>query len=120
MAIEEEDSPSLVMKEMNSLTHSCMHSFASFAILALSGSAIFMMRATGAKLRMLASEAAAFWLVFLGVVCGGEVEECGDGDDMAGAAGLGSLRYAATLSGSRQVQRSSGSLQRRSQLAIGG
>lgn len=43
------------MNEMNSLTHSCMHSFASFAILALSGSAVFMIRATGAKLRMLAS-----------------------------------------------------------------
>jgi len=40
---------------MNSLTHSCMHSFASFAILALSGRAFFMIRATGAKLRMLAS-----------------------------------------------------------------
>lgn len=48
--------PSLVMKEMNSLTHSCMHSLASLAILALSGRAIFMMRATGAKLRMLASD----------------------------------------------------------------
>ena len=47
--------PSLVMKEMNSLTHSCMHSFASLAILAFSGSAVFMIRATGAKLRMLAS-----------------------------------------------------------------
>jgi hypothetical protein len=47
--------PSLVMKEINSLTHSCMHSFASFAILAFSGSAVFMIRATGAKLRMLAS-----------------------------------------------------------------
>lgn len=47
--------PSLVMKEMNSLTHSCIHSFASLAILALSGSAFFMIRATGAKLRMLAS-----------------------------------------------------------------
>jgi hypothetical protein len=80
---EVRDSPSLVMNEMNSLTHSCMHSFASFAILALSGSAIFMIRATGAKLRMLASDAAALLFVFLGVVCGGEVEECGDEDDMA-------------------------------------
>src|SRR5437764_10491758 len=51
--------PSLVMNEINSLTHSCMHSFASLAILAFSGNAVFMMRATGAKLRMLASEAAA-------------------------------------------------------------
>ena len=48
-------SPSDVMKEMNSETHSCMHSFASLAILALSGSADFMIRATGAKFRMLAS-----------------------------------------------------------------
>ncbi len=49
-------SPSLVMKEMNSLTHSCMHSFASFAILAFSGKAVFMIRATGAKFLILASE----------------------------------------------------------------
>lgn len=48
--------PSLVMKEMNSLTHSCIHSLASFAILAFSGNAVFMIRATGAKLRMLASD----------------------------------------------------------------
>ena len=53
-----ENLPSLVMNEMNSLTHSCMHSFASLAILALSGSAVFMIRATGAKFRMLASDAA--------------------------------------------------------------
>jgi hypothetical protein len=45
------------MKEMNSLTHSCMHSLASLAILALSGRAVFMIRATGAKLRILASDA---------------------------------------------------------------
>jgi hypothetical protein len=43
------------MNEMNSLTHSCIHSLASLAILALSGRAFFMIRATGAKLRMLAS-----------------------------------------------------------------
>jgi hypothetical protein len=43
------------MKEMNSLTHSCIHSLASLAIFAFSGSAFFMIRATGAKLRMLAS-----------------------------------------------------------------
>ncbi len=48
--------PSLVIKDMNSLTHSCMHSLASLAILAFSGRASFMMRATGAKLRMLASK----------------------------------------------------------------
>lgn len=50
------DAPSLVMKEMNSLTHSCMHSLASFAIFALSGSDVFMMRATGAKLAMNCSD----------------------------------------------------------------
>lgn len=32
--------------EMNSDTHSCTHSFASFAILALSGRAAFMIRPT--------------------------------------------------------------------------
>lgn len=37
------------MNEMNSLTHSCMHSLASLAIFALSGNANFIMRAT--KLR---------------------------------------------------------------------
>jgi hypothetical protein len=42
-----------------------------------------MMRATGAKLRMLASEAAALGFVWREVDCGGEVEECGDEDDMA-------------------------------------
>jgi hypothetical protein len=40
------------MKEMNSETHSCMHSFASLAIFAFSGKAVFMMRATGAKFPM--------------------------------------------------------------------
>jgi hypothetical protein len=76
--------PSLVMKEMNSLTHSCMHSLASLAILAFSGNAVFMIRATGAKLRMLASEAAAPCKRFL-VSC----EADGDGreysEDMMGA-----------------------------------
>ena len=33
-----------------------MHSLASLAILALSGKAVFIIRATGAKLRMLASD----------------------------------------------------------------
>ena len=56
------------MKEINSLTHSCMHSFASFAILALSGKAFFMMRATGAKLRMLASRSSG--LSALEPLCG--------------------------------------------------
>lgn len=75
------------MKEMNSLTHSCMHSLASLAIFAFSGRAIFMMRATGAKLRMLASLAAlsgrpleAFW--------GGDCDDGGDADDMV-QGGLG-------------------------------
>ena len=54
--IRNKDAPSLVMKEMNSLTHSCMHSLASLAIFAFSGSAVFIIRATGAKLRMLASD----------------------------------------------------------------
>lgn len=101
------------MKEMNSLTHSCMHSLASFAILAFSGRAIFMMRATGAKLRMLASEAAALLFVPLGVVCGGEAEECGDEDDMAVAAGL---RVAQVRGGCEWLAsdgQSSGSTQRR-------
>jgi hypothetical protein len=72
------------MKEMNSLTHSCMHSFASFAIFAFSGSASFIMRATGAKLRMLASEAVLqFAFVPAGVERGGEVEECGEEDDIS-------------------------------------
>ena len=48
-----------MINEINSLTHSCMHSFASFAILALSGRAFFIIRATGAKLRMLASSSSA-------------------------------------------------------------
>jgi hypothetical protein len=65
-----------------------------------------MMRATGAKLRMLASEAVALALVPLGVVCGGEDEECGDGDDMALAAGLRLrlLRHRSVLTGSVLLQ----------------
>jgi len=71
------DLPSLVMNEMNSLTHSCMHSFASLAIFAFSGKAIFMIRATGARLRMLASDTRKLEEVFL-VACedfGGVVGE---------------------------------------------
>ena len=45
-AFNKSPQPSLVMNEMNSLTHSCMHSFASFAIFAFSGKANFMIRAT--------------------------------------------------------------------------
>lgn len=71
------------MKEMNSLTHSCMHSFASFAIFAFSGKAIFMMRATGAKLRMLASDAALL-APGLAVDCGADGEGCGESRDMTG------------------------------------
>lgn len=51
-----------MMKLMNSLTHSCMHSLASFAIFAFSGSAVFIIRATGAKLRMSASDPPSFLL----------------------------------------------------------
>jgi len=56
---ESNNSPSLVMNEINSLTHSCIHSLASLAIFALSGNAVFIILATGAKLRILASDAAA-------------------------------------------------------------
>lgn len=87
------------MKEMNSLTHSCMHSFASFAILAFSGSAVFMMRATGAKLRMLASDAALLPVLFK-PFGGGDVEDCGEEDDMAAAAGRAISRHRVALSGS--------------------
>lgn len=88
------------MNEMNSLTHSCMHSFASLAIFALSGNAIFIIRATGAKLRMLASDRISL-LVFLGVFCGGDVDDCGEGDDMTLAAGRPFSRHTETLTGSR-------------------
>lgn len=77
------------MKLMNSLTHSCMHSFASFAILAFSGSEVFMIRATGAKLRMLASDAP---LDNLGVDCGGDKEECGEWEGMTVRYGLQGLQ----------------------------
>jgi hypothetical protein len=63
-----------------------MHSLASFAILAFSGRAIFMIRATGAKLRMLASEARLLF-AFLEECCGVEADGWDDGDDMAPAAG---------------------------------
>lgn len=68
------------MKEMYSETHSCMHSFASFAIFAFSGNADFMILATGAKLRMLASESHlldADW-----ADCSGECGERVGVDDM--------------------------------------
>lgn len=41
-----DDDDGLTRNEINSLTHSCTHSFASFAILALSGRAAFMIRPT--------------------------------------------------------------------------
>ena len=70
--------PSEVINEMNSETHSCMHSFASFAIFAFSGNAVFMIRATGAKLRMLASET---WLCGREPRGGGDME-CGEFRDI--------------------------------------
>ncbi|KAH9815701.1 hypothetical protein Tdes44962_MAKER00949 [Teratosphaeria destructans] len=74
--------PSLVMKEMNSLTHSCMHSLASFAILAFSGKAVFMIRATGAKLWMLASlSQMARGLRRAERIEGWEGDDCGDGEE---------------------------------------
>jgi hypothetical protein len=84
-----------------------------------------MIRATGAKLRMLASEAVALLFVFLGVVCGGEVEECGEADDMAGYCCCCSCRasVAQVRDGSEWLAAdtgSSGSTQRRLKRAIGG
>ena len=66
------DLPSLVMNDMNSLTHSCIHSFASFAIFALSGNAVFIIRATVARLSIKASGDAR---TFLFGGCVGEEEE---------------------------------------------
>ena len=67
---------------MNSETHSCMHSFASLAIFAFSGSAVFMILATGAKLCMLASESTrAFAPLDRCCGCGGD--DCGDEEGMA-------------------------------------
>lgn len=95
------------MKEMNSLTHSCMHSLASFAIFAFSGRAIFMIRATGAKLRMLASLVLAFAAVVFGGDCGGDGDgdgdECGPSDDISQAARRPFSRHASALSGWRQM-----------------
>lgn len=74
--------PSLVMKEINSLTHSCMHSFASLAIFAFSGKAVFMIRATGAKFLMLASDVRLFCLF---TPRGGGDIECGESRDIVDA-----------------------------------
>ena len=71
------------MNEMNSLTHSCMHSFASFAIFAFSGNAVFMIRATGAKLCMLASLSHSVFGLFFERVGSCEEEDCGDCEDIA-------------------------------------
>ena len=46
---------SLVINEMSSFTHSCMHSLAFLAIFAFSGRAPFMIRVTGTKLPVLTS-----------------------------------------------------------------
>lgn len=70
------DDPSLLMKLINSLTYSYMHSLASFAILAFSDRASFMILATGAKLRMLASDPLSDFLLDLEVRRG-----CGFGED---------------------------------------
>jgi hypothetical protein len=75
--------PSLVMKEMNSLTHSCMHSLASFAILAFSGNAIFMIRATGAKLCMLASLSQLPFGLFFTRCDVWDGDDCGEGEGIA-------------------------------------
>jgi len=64
------------MNEMNSLTHSCIHSFASLAILAFSGRAVFIIRATGAAFRILASESSLSFFDALDARAG-----CGDGDE---------------------------------------
>lgn len=66
------------MNEINSLTHSCMHSFASFAILAFSGRAVFIIRATGAKLRMLASDVPFCFLLEAGAFGERDDEEVWD------------------------------------------
>jgi len=93
------NTPSLVMNEINSDTHSCMHSLASFAIFAFSGRADFMIRATGAKLRMLASESRLLLAEAVDVWRAGSDEEGGDEDDMAAFAARrpfllnGSCRY---------------------------
>jgi hypothetical protein len=63
------------MNEMNSLTHSCIHSFASFAIFAFSGRAVFIILATGAKGgNILASEYSFLFVL-------GERDGSGDGDE---------------------------------------
>lgn len=57
-----------------------------------------MMRATGAKLRMLASEAGLLFALWEGF-CGGEADVCGEGDDMSRAAGSPFSRHTESLTG---------------------
>jgi hypothetical protein len=80
--------PSLVIKDMNSETHSCMHSFASFAILAFSGKADFMILATGAKFCMLASVCKCALSALLKALddercAGGDDDDCGEDEGIA-------------------------------------
>lgn len=81
--------PSLVMKDMNSDTHSCIHSFASFAILAFSGRADFMILATGAKFCMLASVCRCALSALLKAPlddkrwAGGDEDDCGEDEGIA-------------------------------------
>jgi hypothetical protein len=80
--------PSEVIKEMNSETHSCMHSFASLAILAFSGKADFMILATGAKFCMLASVCKCALSALLKALddercAGGDEDDCGEDEGIA-------------------------------------
>jgi hypothetical protein len=61
---------------MNSLTHSCIHSLASLAILAFSGRAVFIIRATGAAFLILVSRKSCLGRE-MGSSClrGGETDE---------------------------------------------
>jgi hypothetical protein len=64
-----------------------------------------MIRATGAKLRMLASEAVQlFVFVPFGVESGGEMDECGEEDDISQAARRPFSRHAQDVSGWWQVE----------------
>ena len=73
---------------MNSETHSCMHSFASLAILAFSGRADFMILATGAKFCMLASVCKCALSALLKALdderwAGGDEDDCGEDEGIA-------------------------------------
>jgi hypothetical protein len=70
---------------------------------------------------MLASEAVALGCVPLGVVCGGEVEECGDEDDMALCRAAGAQVHGCSeWLGAIRLRVYSGSTQRALRRAIGG